>query len=411
MLKRSLVLLPASGVLFSQLAYAGLDNTVSARFSRGDAEMYQQEIRLDSELEYALDENWVLQGRSRLQLDGKDQLHASHHNFGVRELFVQRQWQEWQWKLGKQIHNWTQMDNLISFEQLSPRDYHEFILPNYADSARGQWMLSAHKQTEQGQWQFLIVPEAKAHHLPSTNDWYQFRAPRLRYGFDYVEGRQGANTEYENIDKGLVAARYERFEQQWQWAVQFRYGLDFEPLAANRFSQNGVPEGLTLYHENRLSIGASASGNIGDMVLRGEMSFSPDRHFNLNQQGLLSTAESDQLSAAIGLDVWGPFDTFINVQVLWDSVLDASDGLVRPDEDVLWSTTIRRSFLNDEAQLEVRWYGSDQEDGLVRASLTYLVSDSHEVKMGIDHFYGDEQGYFGQYDQLDRLYIHSTWFF
>lgn len=405
------------GALFSATLFSfnsmgnDVDNQLSMRFAQADGDTYQQEVRLDFDARISLWDTWEIMARTRLQHDGKTNLRSQHYDDLLREFYVARNWKGWDWKLGKQIHNWTQMDNLISFEQVSPRDYQEFILPNFSESARGQWMISAAKNTDSGQWQFLVVPEARPHKLPSGSDWYAFKAPRLRYGFPFVEGQASVNAAYPEPEKGLMAVRYEGFEQQWQWSLQMRYGLDFEPLANNAVDGQGNPTGVALFHENRLSLGASASMSLGDTVLRTEVSVSPDRHFNTSQLGLLGTERADQMSVAVGADMFGPWDTFINVQVLWDRVYDAPINLVRPDSDVLWSATIRKSFLNEYLQTEVRFYGSDDGDGLTRVSAKYLVSDAFEVTVGWDEFHGDETGYFGQYAELDRVHLTGNWYF
>ena len=410
---------PLVSMLFASNAYSkavinwddmAIDNKASLSLSANDSDLYQQSLSLNSRVELPVSETVTLHGDARLQIDTAQELRTSKSHLWLRELYLQGEWQNWEWQLGRQIHNWTQMDNLVSFEQVSPRDYHEFILPDFAQSGRGLWMLSAKRALENGQWHLLLVPQAEAHRQPTAPDWYQFRAPRLRYGFPFVQG-MSAEQDYESPDKGLFAARYEGFEQQWQWSLQMRYGLDFEPLAQNQFSATGVPQGIALFHKNRLSLGAAASTTVGDHVFRAEMSFSPDRHFNTNQQGLLGSEKKDQFSLALGMDTFGPWDTFINLQVLVDRVSSHSATMVRPEEDLLWSATVRRSFANDSANLELRWYGSNEEDGLLRASVSYLINDNWELKAGLDSFYGKQQGYFGQYGDLDRTYINSHWYF
>lgn len=390
-----------------------IDHKISLELSGNDSDIYQQAVTVDSNAEYSINPNFMLKADARLQYDGQQEqaLRTTRQHLWLRQLYLESHWQGWDWQLGRQIHNWSQMDNLVSFEQISPRDYHEFILSDFAASGRGQWMISAKRHTDNGQFQWLWAPQAKAHRLPTAPDWYQFRAPRLRYGFPFVSNTRHTEQRYDVPDQGLFAARYEGFRQQWQWSLQMRFGLDFEPLARNQFDLQGQPGDITLFHKNRLSLGASASTSLGNNVLRAEMSFSPKRHFNSNNSGLLTTEKANQLSIALGIDAFGPFDTFINIQMLWDKVSQSAPFLVRPEEDLLWSATLRRSFANDTTTMELRWYGSHKQDGLWRLSLSYLVQDNWEIKAGTDSFYGEMQTYFGQYRDLDRLYIQSQWYF
>jgi hypothetical protein len=383
-------------------------NTVSSTWSYGDNTWYQGQFKLDSEATGTISKEIYFNLKSRLVGDLKQQIDPERSSFEFVEAYVSSNWNDIQLRLGKQIHNWSQMDGLTTFEQLSPRDYSQFILLDHASSAIGQWMLSVSDTTSNGQWQFIWVPQAKYHRLPENSDWFAFRASRLRFGFPFT-GQTASTLQYKQINQGLLAARYQSYHQGWQWSTQMRFGADFEPLA--RYSRESGYKELELYHEQRLSLGGALSANLGDQVLRSELSISPNRVFNTNHQGNVGETEGDQVSFALGMDTNGPWDTFINVQVQWDAVLDHMPDLVRPSHERIWSVLTRKGFDDDLVQLELRWYGSSSDDGLLRSSIRKNLNDMWDVKIGLDVFYGTQQGLFGQYNQLDRLYLQLTGYF
>ena len=110
------------------------------------------------------------------------------------------------------------------------------------------------------------------------------------------------------------------------------------------------------------------SGQVADAVLRGELIWSPNRHFNHNKSGVLQTITSNHWLLGVGADLSGPMNSFINLQLMIDRVEQYSAGLVRPKTDIIWSATYKKSFEEQFIDFEARWYGANQSDGLLRLS-------------------------------------------
>ena len=77
---------------------------------------------------------------------------------------------------------------------------------------------------------------------------------------------------------------------------------------------------------------------------------------------------------------------------------------MRPLEDKITTIYTRHSWLNETLFFDVKWYSTNSfSDGLVKPEVRYLVNDNISASLGVDAFYGDSDGTFGQFKNNDRV--------
>ncbi len=307
-------------------------------------------------------------------------------------------------RLGKQQLVWGNLDGLRVLDQMNPHSFREFILADFDESRINLW--SAYLDTRLFGWQTELVwtPDTTVHDIPEAGAWFEFQAPRFRYGAPADAPLPELATELPTsmIDDATYGVRLSRRLGRFDVRLQAQTGLDYEPLGRTELTESGLR--LVQSYERREIYGLSFEGSVGDLVLRGEFAAQPDRRFNVRTGEGLGNMDGDQWTAALGVDVDGPFGTFINAQYVYDKITDAPDGLVRPDDDHIATVFARRPFAYEAVTAELRWYGTlDEGDGLTRASLEWAASDSVRLGIGMDLFYGDEDGLFGQFRSRDRI--------
>ena len=160
------------------------------------------------------------------------------------------------------------------------------------------------------------------------------------------------------------------------------------------------------YYERRDVYGLSAETSFGSLALRAEIAMQSDREFNTRTPAGLSTMALDQLRAGIGLDIDGPWSTFINVQYLHDEVYDAPSSLVRPDKDRIATIFLRRGFNYDSIELIAKWYRSfEPGDEMYSLALEFTFGDNTKLRLAADGFSGESTGIFGQFAGRDRFTV------
>ncbi len=374
------------------------------------------------ELKFSPTARLVLSGRVRL--DTEDRLEPGRPNRDtyspvsrpltlgdagtaeVRDAYLEIEIENGIVRLGKQQIVWGRLDGLKVLDTLNPQNFREFIMDDFDHSRIGLW--SAYVDRSFGDWrtEFAWIPDASGHEIPEDGAWFQLTAPRFRYGATTAQTTPPVSTDHDahGIADGAVAGRLSHQFGVVDMSAVVYSGLDFEPLGTLR-AIDGEPL-LERFYERRTLYGVNAETSFGPFALRAELSWQPRRKFNSRGPAALNVIALDQRNIAIAADIDGPFDTFINVQYVVDRISNAPSTLVRPDQDRIITTFLRRSFVYETVQFEFRWYRSlEDDDELFSISLGYDVGDNTRLRLAAENFSGIDSGLFGQFAESDRLIL------
>lgn len=314
-------------------------------------------------------------------------------------------------RIGKQQIVWGELEGFKLLDAVNPQSFREFILDDFEQSRIGLWSANAEfvlTPSKWGDWsaQIIWVPDTTVHEIPEAGATFEFRAPRFRFGETFTDTPSlPVRTERrtDTIAASGIGARFVGLVGGWDLSLQAYSGIDPEPLG--RIDQTPSGFEFVRFHERRTIIGASAARSFGGVTFRSEVGVQPNRSIVTRTAiGALGETQVDQLSLAFVADFNAPGDIFVSAQVLYDRVFAQSAPIVRPRDDILTSLYIRRDFLNDRLRTTLRWYTSEGgSDGVVRPGITYAFNDSIALEVGLDIFYGNVDGIFGQFDQQDRV--------
>ena len=324
----------------------------------------------------------------------------------VRDAYVEILLKESTFRIGKQQIVWGALDGVKVLDVLNPQSFEQFILEDFSHSRIGLW--SAYADVSLGGWrtELAVIPDTTTHYLPEAGAWFEFTAPRYRFGAEHeATGLQLEHSRSSGL--GAVGLRMSRYVKGIDLQLVAVSGLSFEPLGRLTVEQ-GTPV-LTTYHQRRRLYGLGLETSFSAFALRAELSYSPDQPFNTRDNQGLDEVRLTHLRGGIGLDWNAPFGVFVNWQWLYDSVGAAPDPLIREDQEQLVTMFLRKNFLYDTLGVELRWYRSlNQRDRLSRLLLSYQVSDTTQVAFAIDHFAGHPGGAFGQFDPRDQISLQIT---
>ena len=383
------------------------DHGAVLRYETGheDSQRSLERVDLEAELAWEIEElfDLTLSGRGRYDFESLID-RDSKESASVRNAYLSFDVGDTSWQLGKQQVAWGVMDGLRLLDQVSPLDFHEFNLPSERDRRQHQWMLNVQGDVEDSSWQWLWSPVPKVHLLPDSDDLFSFQAPRLRYGAEV--GSPTPEIVDRSSDDHLFAARWTTFFTNFEFTGAAIYGPDHEPTG--HIQINGSQRRLIRTYEERTLVGASFSANVDDLILRSELVYSPDKSLNTRSTSSLSVQKYQHSKVAMAVEFNAPLGLLINFQYLVDHVHDADTDLVRPETDHLYTLTLKRDYLNQTLDSELKFITSDKQDGQVRLQTNYELNDSVVLALGADLFFGDEDTLFGQYDNRDRLLAGIT---
>lgn len=386
--------------------------------------LMQLQLQATPRLEVDFDSGAALVVSTRLRVDAEQQLEPGRprlSSYGpasrplelgdvgtleLRDVYWEQPLANGLARVGKQQIVWGRLDGIKLLDVLNPQNFREFILDDFGNSRISLW--SAYLDMSFGDWRMELaaIPDYSAHEIPEPGAWFELQAPRFRFGASPATPALPTATDGSRSSRedGALGLRLSRPLGRVDVSVLAYSGSDHEPLGRLRPEREGLV--LERFHRRRELLGFSMETALGGMALRAEAGFQLDRTFNARAAGGLSTVEGDQLSGALAADIDGPFGVLVNLQFLWDEILDAPPGLVRPDRDRLTTLFLRRGFLYDTLRLEGRWYHSlDDGDDLFGLSLHYDSGDNTTLYLRAEGFDGRAEGLFGQFSGRDRLLV------
>jgi len=327
----------------------------------------------------------------------------------IRDAYIERSLDSGVMRIGKQQLVWGKLDGLKVLDVLNPQDLREFVLNEFGESRISLW--SAYLDVTLGSWrtELAVIPDNTGHAIPAPGAWFELTAPRYRYGAAVGDPTPRIATHRHSIGSATsaYALRLSRQFGSVEAGAMAYSGVDFEPLGRLVIA-NGEPV-VERYYERREVFGLHIENSFGPVALRAEAAFQPDRYFNTRTPVALAASPLDQYTAGLGLDIDGPWQTFINIQLLYDKVHDAPPTLIRPDEDRLVTVFASRSFSYESVRISARYYRSQQlNDEMVSLAVEFRLGDATEIRLAADSFSGNATGLLGQFSDKDRITLRLT---
>ncbi len=326
----------------------------------------------------------------------------------LREAYLDLYAGEWFFRLGKQQVVWGQADGLRVLDQVNPLSYREFILGDFDERRIPLWMVNAERPVGDVTVQLLWVLDQTYDELP-TEGVFAFTASQFRpqlpddvtsVTLTAVERPDGA---FSDSNAGV---RVTGFSGGWDWSLNALYAYRSSPVIyRERHGQGGYT--LEPTYSRSTLVGGSASNAFGSWTLRTEMGLQSKLPVLVNDpadtDGIVETPE---VRGVVGLDYQVDADTLLSGQLFVSTLVDAVADARRDRTTETASFLLRREFMNDTVQVEgLLLHSIDRGDGLAQLSAKYRFSDAINLRAGIDFFYGDEEGLYGQFDKLDRVSV------
>jgi len=326
-----------------------------------------------------------------IQLGGKTEL-------SLRELYLDFDWGQAQWRLGKQQQVWGQADGLKVLDRVNPQDFSEFILDEFEDSRLPLWMLAVEKPlSNSAALQLLWIPDNSYHRLAAAGTDFDLLAGVHQQGLA-IKGKKPGKL----IKDSNIGLRYSDFVQGWDVSVNYLYHYNDFPSQYLQLDAEG-PHIDARYQRNHL-IGASVSNAFDELTVRAEVGINSHQYFSRRDGQAGGQAKSAEFSSVLGLDWHGFSDTLLSLQWFQSSLLQYQQGIVRDKIEHTASFLYEQKFNNETITFRtLALHSLNQGDGLFRPKLKFNLSSDIDIWFGADIFYGSGNGLYGQFKQKDRV--------
>jgi hypothetical protein len=152
--------------------------------------------------------------------------------------------------------------------------------------------------------------------------------------------------------------------------------------------------------------GGTVSKDLGEMVLRGEAVYAHSQGYSVTSldvpQGVIRRSTLDYI---VSLDIPLAGDTRLNLQGFQRAYFGGGTGDIVVKSDGFGASIFLSTKLSTAFEPQILWIQSFKDGGgMIRPRLNWYAAKNATFGFGVDIFTGPSDGYFGRYDNRDRVY-------
>ena len=321
----------------------------------------------------------------------------------------------WDFRLGAQQIVWGEVVGLFFADVVSARDMREFLLPSFDIIRIPQWAARAEYFFEGDTHLELVwipVPTFDLIGKPGAEFYpVPLPVPVSESAAAMFYDPEKPSRKLSNSNYGV---RVNTLAQGWDLSAFYYRSFNTHPtfyFLTDQSTETGFA--YRPRYERIWQAGGTFSKDFGSFVLRGEAVYSSSQDYALENPlampgGVASRAAVD---AIVGLDLSPSTDTRVNVQLFNRSILDGGEGDLMV-KTAGFGASILASIKVGEFEPQILWIHNFKDaGGLVRPRIAWTAAKNVTIIGGVDIFTGPSNGYFGRYDDRDRVYTEVRYDF
>ncbi|MBI2206744.1 MAG: DUF1302 family protein [Candidatus Rokubacteria bacterium] len=322
-------------------------------------------------------------------------------------------------RVGRQQIVWGEAIGTFVTDVVNPRDFREFILPEFSELRLPIWVLDATYRIREGlSVEGVWTPDTRTNKLPKQGAEWEFARIPLRVRSPVV--RLPDRADEFSVARSEGGARLSALVDGWDTALIYYDLADKSPVFfQRRVAQAAGPDVIVLdpKHPRMRIVGATLAKSIEPIVLRSEAALTIGKRYAtsdpLDADGVV---RRDTLDYLVGVDgsFFGHLDAALQVsqKILTGSATNLTRGTV--EAQATTSVTVRvgsgffENTLNPTVLLAIN---ANRGDFRLSPRVEWFVTGAVTIAVGADVFEGPRPTLYGQFDRNDRVYASTTWRF
>jgi len=313
----------------------------------------------------------------------------------------------WDFRVGAQQIIWGEVVGLFFADVVSARDEREFLLPKFEYIRIPQWAARAEYFSGDSHIEFIWIPVPTFDRIGKPGaDFYPAPLPSptppavaALFLDPQHPDRSLSNSNYGVRANTLVSG--------WDMAAFYYRSSSASPTFYRLPTGNpGQPFVFQPRFDRIWQAGGTVSKDLGDMVLRAEAVYANGQGYSTTDlsapQGVVQRSTLDYI---VSVDVPLPGDTRLNVQAFQRAFFNGGGGNLVVKSDGFGASIFLSTKLSAAFEPQILWIQNFKNaGGLVRPRLNWYPAKNTAVGFGVDIFTGPDDGYFGRYNNRDRVY-------
>jgi hypothetical protein len=332
-------------------------------------------------------------------------------NFQWRETYLDISAGDLQFRLGRQHIIWGEVPGLFFADVVSARDMREFILPEFDSLRIPQWAARAEYFAGDAHLELIWVPYVTVDRIGKPGaDFYPFPPPPPP-GFGAAFDSENQPTR--RLGNSNYGARISLLKSGWDMSGFVYRSIDTQ---ANFYRDIvTAPTPLFIFkprHDRITQFGGTVSKDLGEFVLKAEAIYSRDKGFSVQRLSHPDgVAHLDIFDYLIGADFSVGADTRLYVYGFQRRFLQYDSDIV-PDRVETGATLQLTHKISSTWELQALFITSvNRSDWMFRPKATWNFAKNWRMNLGVDILHGPPLGFFGRYDNRDRVYTDVRYSF
>lgn len=322
-------------------------------------------------------------------------------------------------RLGRQQIVWGEAISTFVTDVVNPRDFREFILPEFSEIRIPLWALDvayhlAEGLTVEGVW----TPDTRFNKIGKQGSEFRFQAPRYRFRSPVV--RLPDNPDEFSVARSAGGFRVSYLVAGWDLSLIYHDGEDKTAVFHQRrvsFAPGFETVVLEPRHERLRIVGGTVAKSIEPVVIRAEAALSVGKRYEttdpLDRDGVVRRDTLDYL-AGIDYTFLGTIDTALQFsqKVLTGPATHLTRGGVQAQVTSSLALRVTTGFFDNTLNPTIlAVVNLNRGDYRISPKLEYQVTGALTLTAGADLFAGPVDTLYGQFHSNDRVYVDLTWKF
>ncbi len=335
-------------------------------------------------------------------------------DFFYRENYLDFSAGDWDFRLGAQHIVWGEVVGLFFADVVSAKDEREFLLPSFEIIRIPQAAARAEYTSGDSHVELVWIPIPVFDNIGKPGaDFYPAPLPSPTpskvaelFQNPIKPGHQLSNSNYGVRANTLVAG----------WDLAAFYYRSFSTAPTFYRLPSGVADQQVMFqprYDRVWQTGGTLSKDLNEFVLRAEAVYNRGQGYSVTDlgtpQGVVIRPTLDYiLSAEFAL----PGETRLNVQGFQRVFFGGGTGNFAVKNDGFGASIFVSTKLTSTLEPQILWIQNFKDaGGLIRPRLNWSAARNTTLGFGVDIFTGPADGFFGRYNNRDRVYAEVRYDF
>ncbi len=320
----------------------------------------------------------------------------------------------WDFRIGAQQIVWGEVVGLFFADVVSARDMREFLLPSFDIIRIPQGAARAEYFAGDSHFELVWIPVPAFDDIGKPgSDFYPapLPSPTPSQIAAVFQDPERPSTRLSNSNFGVrgntLVAGYDISAFYYRsFATQPTFYRVEGPSPAQPFV-------FAPRYDRIWQLGGTVSKDLGSFVLRGEAVYTSGQGFSVADVNAPQyVVERSTFDYIVSADFPLPNDVRLNVQAFQRVFYDGGGSDLAIRSDGVGASVFLTAKIGDVLEPQVLWIQNFRDAGsLVRPRLNWLIDGNATASFGVDIFSGPDDGYFGRYDNRDRVYAEFRYAF